>query len=180
MNMKTKSIYIVLSQTGTMLSKVLKFFTGADYNHASIALSSNLKKMYSFGRLNPYNPFVGGFVEEGINIGTFKRFYKTNALVLKLDVDTRTYVQIEQMLNYFVKNKTKFHYNYVGLLLAMFKKDYSPTNRYYCSQFVLKCLTSFNIENSSSLPKIIKPIDFLKLTNSKIVYKGTLKNYCFN
>ena len=139
MNMKTKSIYIVLSQTGTMLSKVLKFFTGADYNHASIALSSNLKKMYSFGRLNPYNPFVGGFVEEGINIGTFKRFYKTNALVLKLDVDTRTYVQIEQMLNYFVKNKTKFHYNYVGLLLAMFKKDYSPTNRYYCSQFKNYC-----------------------------------------
>lgn len=177
--METKSIYIVLSQTGTMLSRVLKFFTRAEYNHASIALSSSLDKMYSFGRLNPYNPFVGGFVEEGKNTGTFKRFIKTKALVLKIDVDEGTYAQIEQMLSYFAKNKTQFHYNYWGLILAMFKKDYSPKNRYYCSQFVLKCLTCFKIGNSLTLPKVIKPIDFLKLNNSKIVYKGTLKNYCF-
>lgn len=33
--------------------------------------------MYSFGRLNPYNPFWGGFVHESIDKGTFKRFYLT-------------------------------------------------------------------------------------------------------
>ena len=175
--MKNESIYIVLSQTGTMLSRLLKFFTGAEFNHASIATNVSLNKMYSFGRINAYNPFVGGFVEEGRNTGTFKRFYKTKALVLKVDIDRATYLKIEQMLKYFTNNKTKFSYNYLGLFLAFFNKDYSPHNRYYCSQFVRACLASFNIENARTLPKVIKPIDFLKLTNSKVIYKGSLKNY---
>ena len=175
--MRRKSIYIILSQTGTVLSKVLKFFTGAEYNHASIALDPSLSKMYSFGRLNPYNPFIGGFVEEGVNKGTFKRFSKTDALVLKVDVDFNTFTNISYLLQFFAKNKTKFHYNYLGLLLAFFKKDYAPPRHYYCSQFVRTCLACFNIENSTALPKIIKPIDFLKLSNSEIIYKGFLKNY---
>ena len=78
-----KSIYVILSQTGTMFSRVLKFFTHAEYNHASISLTPTLEQMFSFGRLNPRNPFVGGFVEEGKNKGTFKRFYKTKAIVLE-------------------------------------------------------------------------------------------------
>lgn len=32
-----KELYIVLSQTGTMFSRALKLFTGARYNHASVA-----------------------------------------------------------------------------------------------------------------------------------------------
>ena len=90
-----KKIYIVLSQTGTMLSKALKFFTQAEFNHASISLSPKLDKMYSFGRLNPYNPFIGGFVEEGINKGTFKRFANTKAMVLEINVSIAKFKAIE-------------------------------------------------------------------------------------
>ena len=104
-----KSIYIVLSQTGTMFSRALKFFTRARYNHASIALSPDLEVMYSFGRLNPYNPFVGGFVQEGKNTGTFKRFYKTKALVIELKVSIEQYNSIKYFIEYVHKNKVKFH-----------------------------------------------------------------------
>ena len=62
--MEEKSIYIILSQTGTMFSKALKVFTGAECNHSSISLSPTLDKMNSIGRLNPYNHFIGGFVQE--------------------------------------------------------------------------------------------------------------------
>lgn len=44
----SKTIYIVLSQTGTVLSRVLRLFTRAEYNHVSIALDENLDYMYSF------------------------------------------------------------------------------------------------------------------------------------
>ena len=90
----SKKIYIVLSQTGTMFSKALKFFTRAEYNHASISLTPTLETMYSFGRINPNNPFVGGFVEEGKDIGTFKRFTKTKALVLEVSVNEEKYNSI--------------------------------------------------------------------------------------
>ena len=38
----------VISQTGTLLSRILKQITGAEYNHASISLSRDLERMYSF------------------------------------------------------------------------------------------------------------------------------------
>ena len=172
-----RKIYIILSQTGTMLSRALKFLTRAEYNHASISLTPTLEKMYSFGRLNPYNPFRGGFVEEGKDIGTFKRFYKTKAMVIELAVKEEDYNNIKFFIEYVSKNRTKFHYNYWGLFLAMFRMNLKPKNRYYCSQFVRACLSMFGIENSESLPQIIKPIDFLKLNNKNIIYTGFLKNY---
>lgn len=172
-----KTIYVVLSQTGTLFSKILKFFTGAEYNHASISLNENLDNMYSFGRLNPYNPFIGGFVEEGKDKGTFKRFYKTKAMVIEVKVSEDKYKSMEYFINYFKTHKRDFKYNYLGILLACFKCNHESSHRYYCSQFVRTCLACFDIENSLELPKIIKPIDFLKLDNKKIIYTGVLKNY---
>ncbi len=172
-----KSVYVVLSQTGTMFSRALKFFTHAEYNHASISLSPTLDKMYSFGRLNPYNPFIGGFVEEGKNIGTFKRFYKTTAMVLEFKVSVEKYKAIEYFIEYFKTHKKDFHYNYLGVLFACFRKHHTSSKRFYCSEFVKTCLETFNIENARELPKIIKPIDFLKLHNKNIIYTGFLQNY---
>ena len=71
-----KEIYIVLTHTGTVLSRIIKDYTQDEFSHVSISLDKELKEMYSFGRLNPYNPFWGGFVQEGINFGTFKRLEK--------------------------------------------------------------------------------------------------------
>jgi hypothetical protein len=76
----SQTIYIVISQTGTALSRILKFVTGAKYNHASISLVPDLSTMYSFGRLHPRNPFLGGFVVESPHSGTFKRFSGTTPL----------------------------------------------------------------------------------------------------
>ena len=172
-----KSIYVVLSQTGTMFSRALKFFTHAEYNHASISLSPTLDKMYSFGRLNPYNPFIGGFVEEGINKGTFKRFYKTTAMVLEFKVSEEKYNAIQYFIEYFKNNKKQFHYNYWGVVFACIRKHHTSSKRFYCSEFVKTCLETFNIENAKELPRIIKPIDFLKLNNKNIIYTGFLQNY---
>lgn len=172
-----KSVYVILSQTGTMFSKALKFFTHAEYNHASISLSPTLDKMYSFGRLNPYNPFIGGFVEEGKSFGTFKRFYKTTAMVLEFKVSVEKYNAIKYFIEYFKTHKCEFHYNYLGVLFACFKKHHTSSKRFYCSEFVKTCLETFNIENAQELPKIIKPIDFLRLNNKKIIYTGFLQNY---
>lgn len=174
-----KKIYIVLSQTGTLFSKILRLFTGAEFNHSSISLDSSLTKMYSFGRLNPYNPFIGGFVEEGKNIGTFKRFYKTKALVFEVEIDDAKYQAMEYFIDYLMCHKNEFHYNYLGVFFAIFKRNFEAKKRFYCSQFVRTFLGCFNVENANELPRIIKPIDFLKLKNKTIIYKGLLKNYNF-
>ena len=81
-----KKIYIVLTHTGTLLSKLIKKYTKYDFSHVSIALDIELKEMYSFGRLRPSNPFFAGFVHEYIDKGTFKRFYNTTAKIYSLEV----------------------------------------------------------------------------------------------
>ena len=45
-----RSIYLVMSQTGTILSKAIKGVTCDQYNHISISLDPSLECMYSFGR----------------------------------------------------------------------------------------------------------------------------------
>ncbi|MBE5741053.1 MAG: hypothetical protein E7351_00765 [Clostridiales bacterium] len=172
-----RSVYLVLSQPGTFISKMLKFFTHDEYNHVSISLSPTLDKMYSFGRRNLYNPFTGGFIEEGKDSGIFKRFGDTKALVLEIKVKEEEYYNIKYFIDYFVRHKTEFKYNYFGVICAYFKKNHEARKKFYCSQFVRACLAGFNIQNSDDLPKIIRPIDFLKLDNKNIIFKGLLKNY---
>lgn len=49
-----KKIYIILTFTGTALSRIIKFATKVEFAHVSIALDEELNEMYSFGRINPY------------------------------------------------------------------------------------------------------------------------------
>ena len=50
-----KNIYIVLTYTGIILSKVVKLYTKREYSHSSISLNlENVKLIYQ-GKLNKYN-----------------------------------------------------------------------------------------------------------------------------
>ena len=44
------SIYIVLSKTQTLPSRVIKLWTREPYAHTSLAMDVELKEMYSFAR----------------------------------------------------------------------------------------------------------------------------------
>ena len=119
MENKSKKIYIVLTYTGTFLSKIIKIYTRAEYCHVSISLDKKLKRMYSFGRISPYNPFIGGFVHEAIDKGTFKRFKKTKAEIYSIDVTSKQYNIIRNQINKMEKNKEEYKYNKLGLFLTV-------------------------------------------------------------
>ena len=57
MQMEDRKIYIVLSQSGSMVSFILKLITKTPYNHVSISIEDDCKPMYSFGRKYAYFPF---------------------------------------------------------------------------------------------------------------------------
>lgn len=58
--MVEKKGYILLTDTGTLFTKFIRLYTHQPYNHASIAFTSDLSEIYSFGRKHMRNPFVGG------------------------------------------------------------------------------------------------------------------------
>lgn len=170
-----KKIYLVLSYTGTVLSNIIKFYTKKEFSHVSIALDEELKELYSFGRLKPYNPFKGGFVHEGINIGTFKRFPKTKAAIYSLTVSDIEYQKIEENIRKIENKKDLYKFNTVGLFLVAINKKIIRKNSFYCAEFVRYILEKSGVK--LDLPQIIQPEDFKKVENLKLVYKGYLRKY---
>ena len=173
---QTKKVYIVLSQTGTVLSRILKLVTRAPYNHSSIALTDDLQTMYSFGRVNPYNPFLGGFVQESPAYGTFKRFKNTKVMVLETEISEDVYSELGQLIQQMMKEQARYHYNYWGLFLAALRIPVKKRNCYYCSEFVKAMVVRMKLPGAEEIPDIVKPMHFLTVPH-KTVFVGKLQEY---
>ena len=145
-----KKIYIVLAHTGTILSRIIKMRTGAEYTHSSIALDKNLEQMYSFGRKYSYIAFIGGFVREGASFGTYKRFYKTEISVLEIPVTDEQYLKVYEHIEYIKKHKKEYRFNILGLFFAGFNKKLQFNKTLNETKKLLHCssLKSLKIEQN--------------------------------
>jgi len=170
-----KKIYLVLTYTGTILSKIIKTYTKDEFSHVSISLDKDLKQMYSFGRLNPYIPFIGGFVYEDINSGTFKRFKKTTSEIYSLQVTDEQYEKIYKLIKEFQNCKKLYKFNVIGLFAVGINKKIKSERSFYCAEFVKYILENSGIE--TNLPEIIRPQNFKDLKNIDLKYKGELRKY---
>ncbi len=174
-NNSMKEIYIVLTHTGTVLSRIIKTFTKDEFTHSSISLDVNLKEMYSFGRLNPYNPFVGGFVHEAIDGGTFKRFFKTRAKVYALEITDGQYEAIKNNIKQIEEEKENYTFNQVGLFAVGFHRKIQKEHSFYCAEFVKYLLENAGIK--TGLPELIKPESFKEIEGLQQIYEGLLRKY---
>ena len=170
-----KQVYIVLTYTGTFLSKIIRKYTKEEFSHVSISLDENLTRMYSFGRLNPYNPFIGGFVHEGINTGTFKRFKNTTAEIYSIELSNKQYKKIEQKIKKFKRKNNMYKFNVIGLFAVAFNIKRTKQNAFYCAEFVKYLLDESKFKHN--LPLLIKPNDFKYIDGSDLTYKGILREY---
>ena len=172
-----RKIYIVLTHTGTVLSRIIKYYTKDEFSHVSIALDPDLKEMYSFGRLNPYNPFWGSFVHEAINKGTFKRFKRTKTEVYSLFVTDEQYEKAKKIITYFNDNKEKYKFNILGLICVSIHKKIKRKNSFYCAEFVKHVLKVSGVSEVNYLPQIIRPEDFKQIQGLRLEYEGLLRKY---
>lgn len=170
-----KKIYIILTHTGTFLSRIIKSYTKDEFSHVSVALDSELNEMYSFGRLHPYNPFWGGFVHERINAGTFKRFSKTRAKIYSLEIQDEQYEKLKYAISCIEKLRKEYTFNIWGLFAVGFKMRIKIKKSFYCAEFVKYVLDEAKIE--TNLPELIKPEDFKSIKNLKVEYDGYLRLY---
>lgn len=169
-----KEVYIVLTYSGTALSTLIKKFTKDEFAHVSIALDENLEEMYSFGRLNPYNPFNAGFVREGLHCDFFKRFKNTDAAVYSLQIEDEQYNKIKNTISIMKRCNSPYKFNIIGLFGAGLNIRIKQQHSFYCAEFVKYLIDKAKIEND--LPEVIKPEDF-KTMNLEMKYKGRLQDY---
>lgn len=171
-----QKIYIVLTHTGTLLSNLIKMYTKNDYSHVSLAFDKNLEDMYSFGRIFTYNAFIGGFVKESLTSGTFKRFKNTRTSVYELEITDEQYKNIKNKVLKMYERRKEYKFNFIGVFCVMFHKKIKRKNALYCAEFVKYALASGDVD-INYLPDVIKPEDFKKVKDLKLIYKGKLREY---
>lgn len=88
-----KTIYILLTRSGTLLSKLVYAVTGASYTHASMAFDEELNCLYSSTRKNGYTMFPAGPSKEYLNKGVFRLRGDAPCALYALDVTDEAYVR---------------------------------------------------------------------------------------
>lgn len=172
-----RSVFILLTNTGTLFTQIIQTYTRAPYNHASISFNRELSEMYSFGRKNPNNPLNGGFVKEDIKTGTFSKYPNTTCVIYELKVTEREVEKMKRVLQVFIQKREKYLYNILGVIGIALKEPVEFSNSYFCSQFVAEILQRSGIKIWDKLPALVTPDDFRQSDRMKLIYEGKLSEY---
>lgn len=175
---KLYPVYVMLMHSGTALATAIKTVTQSNYSHSSISFDSSMRNMYSFGRKEDLNPFIGGFKKEDIR----SKFFQDREIPYALYVVPCTKSEIDAMkkrLDYFVRNKSKFKYDFTGLFKNYFGIADNPEYKWFCSRFVADILNAGRPSSDPYVvePSLMKPEDFANTTYASYVCGGMLSMY---
>lgn len=171
-----KYVYVVLSSTGTIVSRTVRFLFRDRYTHASISIEPDLSVMYSFSREYIYFPFYGRFRAEKTDQGFLAKRTSIPARVIALPVSDAQYEMVKHRIEHFTQNRLRYGYNYIGLFLNIIGIAYAPQKRYTCSQFVSETLAKCNIASFDRDFSLIRPIMLANLKGD-VVFEGNLKEF---
>lgn len=167
-------IYLMLTDTNTVLSRTIKLYTNAKYNHASLALEPGLLKPYSFGRKHAYNPFLGGFIEEDLSRHYFLR---AQCAIYSCEVSEQQYDRLVDVLSFYNQTKDLYRFNLIGLVTLALNIDFDRSDAFFCSQFVASVLKESDIYQFEKESYFVTPEDLSKVPLFEQIYSGSLLDY---
>lgn len=172
-----KKIYIVSTYTGTVLAHLIRTITRKPYSHISISLDDSLETMYAFGRINPKNPLVAGFVEEGIDKGLYEIKKNTICRVYSLEIDDDKYEKLRTNINQIKSVKSLYSYDLISLIAIPLGLGRKPEFGYVCSTFAADMLSKSGIKLLNKPFYTVQPNDFYNLKGLTLEYEGLLREY---
>jgi hypothetical protein len=141
-------LYIVLSDTGSPAGRIIGLFTGAAYNHVSLAFDPALNTLVSYN---------GGGAGPGLNRETLKDLNRKPGASLAV---FRLRVRSEQKRALIGRvaaiNREGSSYNLLGLVT----KQSALPNIMFCSQFVYTLLDEAGAAYFSKKRGDVRPMDF--------------------
>lgn len=169
-------IYLVHTATDSLLGRAIGTYTKNPYNHVSLALDEELTLVYSFGRKQPHNPFLGGFVRENLTSGLFE---KASCCIYRLPIADKDYERLRQIIMTFDATKEALHYNLLGLIFLACRLNITRENHFFCSQFVAQVLHESVIIELDKAYHLTTPQDLTKIKGLERVFQGDLSQYFF-
>lgn len=173
----TRTIYILLTNTGTLFTTVLGLCSRKPYNHSSLGFDIELKDLYSFGRLKPRNPLIGGFVREDIRTGLYALCPDTSCAIYEFEVTEQQYELLKQNVRTFEVEKEKYSYNLVGVMGVALRQPVKRRYSYFCSQFLATVLERSGVHLFDKPAGLVTPEDFRQHPLGTLTYEGRLADY---
>lgn len=169
-----KSIYILLTKSTTIGSKMVHMATKSEYTHAAISLDTNFDKLYTFSRRYKRLLLPAGFVVESAYEGVMGDSDNMDCAVYELKVTNHAYKKLVRMLRHMDYHKEKYRYSIIGLPMCYFNKQFERKGYYFCSQFVHHALTESGAIEKNTPSSLVKPMDFRELPETREVFKGNI------
>lgn len=169
-----KTIYILLTRSGTLLSDLVYCLTGAPYTHVSLAFEESLATLYSSTRKNGYTMFPAGPSREYLNRGVFAMHANIPCALYALEATDEAYGRAYRRASRMINHGELYRFNSLGLLLCWLHIRWQRRRHYFCSQFVSEVLQK---SGALDLPKdstLMRPSDYAVMPNLKCLYRGPL------
>ncbi|MFO1444830.1 hypothetical protein KDN24_16815 [Bacillus sp. Bva_UNVM-123] len=172
--MRNREVYLLLTDTGTLFTRMIKLYTKECHNHASISFDCHLNEVYSFGRKKPRNPFIGGFVKEDVRSELFKN---ANCAVYVFTVTETQYNNMLKLIREIDENQKKYRYNLLGLFALALNKQINRKHAFFCSHFVATVLQEGRLLETNKHLSMITPQDLKEASSNRLIYQGSLQSY---
>lgn len=171
-----KSIYILLTNSTTLPSKIIYMATRSEFTHAAISLDNNFDKLYTFARKYRHLMLPAGFTRDSIYEGIMGSSDDMRCGVYEIRVNELVYKNLVKILNKIEKNQDQYRYNVLGLPMTKFNKAYEREGYFFCSQFVYHALSESGAIKKEKTPSLVRPMDLTELPEAEERFKGDIKN----
>lgn len=172
--MSEKSIYILLTRTSSILSRVIHRMTRAAYTHAALVMDEDFKEIYSFTRRDPRYILPAGLARENLRKGLYRARKDPPCRVYRLRVTEEEYERIRRRVQAMYAERENYHYNYLGVAANYFGRQHSSPKRYFCSEFVATMVKTGGHE-TAVVPARMRPMDFTRMPELEPVYQGSIR-----
>lgn len=169
-------LYILLSQTGTKVSRCIKLFTRKPYNHASVAVDLSLEELYSFCRNDCRHPLPATFNREIVGSGTFGMFHTIPCEIYAIPITSAEKQKFRQYIEYLKASRSLYSYNLLGLCTTFLHIRWTRKKKMHCAEFVANVLQYVGVKLSKQ-PSLYTPDDLRYVQDALLVYRGELNHF---
>lgn len=176
MAQKFRSVYVVVTCTGTGVARAIRFVTKQPYSHAAVALDPALSRLYSFSRVYKRTPLPASFVPESVGAGTLGRFDSIPCEIYAVSLTEMQYQRLKGMIAYFGMLRKAYSYSIMGLFRVKMQREHTLHRKFVCSQFVAYVLSECGVRLNKPAC-LYSPEDLRHLPDARLVYRGELNRY---
>lgn len=165
-------IYIMLTRSNTVYSRLIHAVTGDKYTHVSLGLGSGASELYSFSRKRAHLPLPSPIVREDVPGSYLSRHPHTPCALYRLRVDSEVQELICRRVKQMYENRERYHYSLIGAALCKLDIAHERAEHYFCSQFVAEVLSKCGALELPKNASLMRPADFVELPELEEIYTG--------